>query len=41
MDVLHDAVNALILEVDKMSDQFADQVEEHKRQQDSNADMGI
>ena len=41
MDVFHDAVNALILEVDKMSDQFADQVEEHKRQQDANADMGI
>ena len=30
MEVLNDAVNALILEVNKMEDQFADQVEEYK-----------
>lgn len=32
MEVLNDAVNALILEVNKMEDQFSDQVEEYKRQ---------
>eukprot|EP01043_Picozoa_sp_COSAG02_P023472 COSAG02_NODE_1255_length_13582_cov_43.693095_6_plen_76_part_00 len=32
MEVLNDAVNALILEVNKMEDQFSDQVEEYNRQ---------
>lgn len=29
-DALNDAINALILEVNKMEDQFADQVNEHQ-----------
>lgn len=32
MEVLNDAVHALILEVSKMEDQFADQVKEYKQQ---------
>eukprot|EP01044_Picomonas_judraskeda_P023190 COSAG03_NODE_6005_length_1132_cov_1.450145_2_plen_60_part_00 len=33
MEVLNDAVHALVLEVNKMEDQFSDQVEEWKKRQ--------
>ena len=39
MEVLNDAVNALILEVNKMEDQFADQVEEYNRQNPPDENM--